>query len=481
MARANAEIAFEGHIHPGDLLQEGPLGEWTGYYAGGTRPEPAIRIATFMHRDNPILVGAIPAVPPNDNTFYLGTYRCGAVWNQLEAAGVPEIRGVWAHEAGGSRFWLTVSIKQLYGGHSKQAGYVASQCHAGAYANRFTIVVDDDIDPTNINEVIWEEDGKDTPGVWDGHWQVDNARNIKFLSGEKQPWQPLKYENDLYHCGPRERCIPSPAEQKLSIAEAYVFGAATSRNIEGRFLSALIKGEPDAREAWTAIAQYNHFLVEHRELYHQAEPEARIALISAEPHNPLADEFLKQSVFFETKVLAHLDKGVPLDRFKVLVMPADLSKLSAEQKARLDTFTAGGGVIMRAGKAKPGFVARVEAAAGGPRLSLEPRGYVLGQLTRKPDGRTLILHLLNYNQQTAAENVKVRLELNGLVDLTENDLRETNLRENKDLSQWEVKVLSPDMPQPQFTGLSLHGCVAEFTLNRIEHYTVVTFSPNPGP
>ena len=166
----------------------------------------------------------------------------------------------------------------------------------------------------DINEVIWEEDGKDTPGVWAGHWQVDNARKIKFLSGEKQPWQPLKYENDLYHCGPRERCIPSPAEQKLSIAEAYAFGAATSRNIEGRFLSALIKGEPEAREAWTAIAQYNHFLAEHRELYQQVATTARIALISAEPRNALADQLLKQSVVFETKVLAHLDKGVPLDR-----------------------------------------------------------------------------------------------------------------------------------------------------------------------
>jgi hypothetical protein len=38
--------------------------------------------------------------------------------------------------------------------------------------------------------------------------------------------------------------------------------------------------------------------------------------------NPLADEFLKRSVFFETKVLVHLDNGVPLDRSKVLVMPA---------------------------------------------------------------------------------------------------------------------------------------------------------------
>jgi hypothetical protein len=318
----------------------------------------------------------------------------------------------------------------------------------------------------DLNEVVWEEDGKDTPGVWDGKWQVDNARKIKFLSGEKQPWQPLMYENDLYHCGPRERCIPSPVEQKLSIAEAYAFGAATSRNIEGRFLSALIMGEPEAQKAWKAIAQYNHFLVEHRELYHQAAPVARIALISAEPLNPLADEFLKQSVFFETKVLAHLDKGVPVDRFKVLVMPADLPKLSAEQKARLNTFTAGGGVIIRAGKAELGIASRAEAAAGGPRLSLEPRGCVLGQLNRKPDGRTLILHLLNYDHQAPAENVKVRLELSGLVG---------------DLSRWEVKVLSPDETQPQLAGLSLHRSVIEFTVRRIEHYTVVTFSDRAGP
>jgi hypothetical protein len=322
----------------------------------------------------------------------------------------------------------------------------------------------------DINEVIWEEDGKDTPGVWNGKWQVGNARNIKFLNGEKQLWQPLKYENDLYHCGPRESCIPSPAEQKLSIAEAYTFGAATSRNIEGRFLSALIKGEPDARAAWNAIARYNHFLVEHQELYHQVAPTARIALISVEPHNTLADEFLKQSVFFETKVLAHLDKGVPLNRFKVLVMPADLRELSAEQKARLDRFTASGGVIVRGRKSESGtkIAARAEAAAEGPRvtINLEPPGYVLGQLTCKPDGRTLILHLLNYDQLAPAENVKVRLDLSAFAP---------------DLSRWEMKVFSPDTAQPQFSGLSIHGSVGEFTVRRIEHYTVVTLSNRVDP
>ena len=318
----------------------------------------------------------------------------------------------------------------------------------------------------DINEVIWEEDGKDTPGVWNGNWQVANARKMKFLSGEKQVWQPLMYENDLYHCGPRERCIPSPAEQKLSIAEAYTFGAATSRNIEGRFLSALIKGEPEAREAWAAIAQYNRFLAGRQELYHQAVPVARIALLSSEPHNQLADEFLKRSVFFETKVLAHLDKGIPLDKFKVVVMPSNLPKLSAEQRARLDAFSADGGLIIRAGKSALETMARAEAAAGGPRLSLEQRRHVLGQLTRKPDGRTFILHLLNYDHRVPAENVKVRLDLSGLI---------------QDLSGWELKALSPDAAEPHLSGLSLHGTLAEFTLGRIEHYTVVTFSAKPGP
>ena len=32
---------------------------------------------------------------------------------------------------------------------------IASQCFSGGYQNRFTIVVDDDIDPTRIDDVVW--------------------------------------------------------------------------------------------------------------------------------------------------------------------------------------------------------------------------------------------------------------------------------------------------------------------------------------
>jgi UbiD family decarboxylase len=198
---AHAEIAFEGFIHPNDLLDEGPLGEWTGYYAGGKKKEPAIRIATFMHRNDPILLGAIPGVPPDDDSFYRGTYRSGAVWNQLEAAGVPEVKGVWAHPAGGSRLWLTVAIKQLYGGHSKQAGMIASQCHAGAYANRFVVVVDDDIDPADMDQVVWAMCTRMEPRegieILRGCWSTvldpmaygsDDPRNARMVIDACRPW-----------------------------------------------------------------------------------------------------------------------------------------------------------------------------------------------------------------------------------------------------------------------------------------------------
>jgi 4-hydroxy-3-polyprenylbenzoate decarboxylase len=43
----------------------------------------------------------------------------------------------------------------MYAGHARQAGTIAATCRAGIYAGRFVVVVDDDIDPSNIHDVIW--------------------------------------------------------------------------------------------------------------------------------------------------------------------------------------------------------------------------------------------------------------------------------------------------------------------------------------
>lgn len=152
---ATAEIVLEGFIKPGDVLPEGPFGEWTGYYATGTRPEPVIAIESVLHRHAPIMLGSQPGVPPTDTIFYRCPMRSAIIWDQLEKAGINGVQGVWTHEAGGGRLMVVVSLQQKYAGHSTQAGFVAANCHGGAYANRMTVVVDEDIDPTNTNDVIW--------------------------------------------------------------------------------------------------------------------------------------------------------------------------------------------------------------------------------------------------------------------------------------------------------------------------------------
>ncbi|MCI0889148.1 MAG: UbiD family decarboxylase, partial [Chloroflexi bacterium] len=152
---ATSELVIEGEIPPDETHAEGPFGEWAGYYAGGERDMPIIRVQSVMHRNNPIILACLPGKPPNDNTYFRSPLRSALIWNELERAGVPGITGVWSHEAGGGRLFNIVSIKQAYPGHSKQVGMATASCHAGAYANRFVVVVDDDIDPTDTNEVLW--------------------------------------------------------------------------------------------------------------------------------------------------------------------------------------------------------------------------------------------------------------------------------------------------------------------------------------
>jgi 4-hydroxy-3-polyprenylbenzoate decarboxylase len=154
---ASAEIVVEGECHPGKTQLEGPFGEWAGYYANcGLSPvqEPIIEVKTVLYRSNPIFTGAQPAKPPSD-LFSQSVFRSALIWDELEKAGVPNVRGVWCDLAGASRLFNVVSIKQAYPGHSRQAGLLASQCGSGVYIGRYTVVVDDDIDVTDLKEVIW--------------------------------------------------------------------------------------------------------------------------------------------------------------------------------------------------------------------------------------------------------------------------------------------------------------------------------------
>ncbi|HEX9446286.1 MAG TPA: UbiD family decarboxylase [Candidatus Binatia bacterium] len=153
---AAADIVLEGEIPPPEVESEmeGPFGEWTGYYASGTRPSPVIRVEAVYHRNDPILT-----VLPDFKTYPLSSYMflvfCAAgLWNEIEQAGVTDVRGVWLAEWG-ARFFMAISIKQRYGGHARQAAHIALGAREGGYLGRFVVLVDDDIDPSNMQDVLW--------------------------------------------------------------------------------------------------------------------------------------------------------------------------------------------------------------------------------------------------------------------------------------------------------------------------------------
>ncbi len=153
---ADAELAFEGFMPPPaeETRPEGPFAEWPGYYATDAHPEPVVRVGAIYHRNDPILIGQPPAKPtfPGRQPPIQGM---AALWDALEAAGVPGVTGVWKPLGGGTRFINVVSVKQLHPGHAKMAGLVATGAGPGAYMGRITIVVDDDIDVTDMAEVMW--------------------------------------------------------------------------------------------------------------------------------------------------------------------------------------------------------------------------------------------------------------------------------------------------------------------------------------
>jgi UbiD family decarboxylase len=199
---AEAEIVVEGYAYPGDTGEEGPFGEWTGYYASDHRNEPILTVKAVYHRNNPIILGSPPGKPPTELTSYRGLMRSALVWEQIEKAGVPDVTGVWCHEAGGARLLVAVSIKQRYPGHARQAGHVAAMCHAGAYLGRYVVVVDEDIEVTDLNDVVWamctraepEESFDLIKRAWSGPLdpRIPKARkglNSRFVIDATRPWE----------------------------------------------------------------------------------------------------------------------------------------------------------------------------------------------------------------------------------------------------------------------------------------------------
>ncbi len=154
---ATAEIVLEGELVRPEV--EPPrsvptFADWAGYYIDAGEKFPVFRVKSILHRNTPIIQGDPPDVHPRLWTLGRDIHMSAVLWDELDKQ-VPGVQGTWLVGEAGLRHMVVVSIKQMYGGHAKQTALAAASCNATAYMLRYIIVVDEDIDPTNISDVMW--------------------------------------------------------------------------------------------------------------------------------------------------------------------------------------------------------------------------------------------------------------------------------------------------------------------------------------
>lgn len=154
---AHAEMVIEGLVHENDGEIEGPLGEFHGFYSEAPTRKPVIEVTALQYRTSPIMTASVMAnYPSGEIGAHQTILRSARILDNLDNIGCPGIKGVYCHPAAASGNCLVVvSLKQSYPGHATQALALTAQCPAATYYTKWIVAVDDDVDPTDFDEVVW--------------------------------------------------------------------------------------------------------------------------------------------------------------------------------------------------------------------------------------------------------------------------------------------------------------------------------------
>jgi len=149
---ASAEIVLEGVIHPGELADEGPFGDHTGYYNEVER-FPVFTVERITQRKDPIYHSTYTGRPPDEPSI-LGV-ALNEVFVPILQKQFPEIVDFYLPPEGCSYRMAVVSMKKQYPGHAKRVMLGIWSFLRQFMYTKFVIVTDDDVDVRNWQDVIW--------------------------------------------------------------------------------------------------------------------------------------------------------------------------------------------------------------------------------------------------------------------------------------------------------------------------------------
>ena len=154
-----SEVVIEGVIEGRRREIEGPFGEFTGHYSGG-RKMTVIRIDKISYRSNLVFEHLYLGMPWTEIDYLLAANTCVPLYEQLKKD-FPEVQAVNAMYTHGLA--VIVSTKKRYGGFARTVGMrVLTTPHGLGYA-KIVIVVDEDVDPFSLPQVMWALTAKVNP------------------------------------------------------------------------------------------------------------------------------------------------------------------------------------------------------------------------------------------------------------------------------------------------------------------------------
>lgn len=209
---ANAEIVIEGTVSVTELDLEGPMGEFAGYFSPQhSLPQPVYNVTAMTYRDDPIFPFAIAGEPPEEDHTITGVMGAAEVLHLLREQGIP-VTTAWSpfESADG---WLAVTVPSSWQEFEPDAekfcrkvADVALSTKAGDGA--LTIIVsEDDIDPSDLRELVWMLTYRNDRGdrgnirITDHlNWPVSPYLNPDFVNYPKG-WQATRV---VWNCLPPE-------------------------------------------------------------------------------------------------------------------------------------------------------------------------------------------------------------------------------------------------------------------------------------
>ncbi len=179
---ADVDFVFEGYVQPGELRDEGPFGDHTGFYTP-VDAYPVFHITAITHRRDALYPSTIVGIPPMED-FYIGDASV-RIFLPVFRMNFPEIVDMALPAEGVFHNLVFVSIR-------KQYAWQAYKIMHGLWGmgqmmfSKYIVVVDEDCDVHNTSEVLFRlcantDPQRDTTVIRNPSDALDHAPSIACL------------------------------------------------------------------------------------------------------------------------------------------------------------------------------------------------------------------------------------------------------------------------------------------------------------